>query len=63
MPRIAWLRFHSASVVSSIEALEAMPALETTMSTPPNASTAARNAPATASSEVTSPPTARPRSP
>ena len=41
MPRIAWLRFHSASVVSSIEALEAMPALETTMSTPPNCATAA----------------------
>ena len=44
MPRIAWLRSHSASVVSSIAALEATPALETTMSTPPNASTAAANA-------------------
>ena len=63
MPRIAWLRFHSASVVSSIDELEAMPALETTMSTPPKASTAAANAAATASSEVTSPATARPRSP
>ena len=41
MPRIAWLRFHSASVVSSIDELEAMPALETTMSTPPNCATAA----------------------
>ena len=28
MPRIAWLRFQSASVVSSIVALEAMPAFE-----------------------------------
>ena len=41
MPRIAWLRFHSASEVSSIEALDAIPALETTMSTPPNRETAA----------------------
>ena len=35
---------HSASVVSSIGALEATPAFETTMSTPPKASTAAANA-------------------
>ena len=33
-----WLRSHSASVVSSIGALDATPALETTMSTPPKAS-------------------------
>ena len=55
MPRIAWLRSHSASVVSSIGALEATPALDTTMSTPPKAPTAAWNAAATAASEVTSP--------
>ena len=35
---MSWLRSHSASVVSSSGALEAMPAFETTMSTPPNAS-------------------------
>ena len=44
MPRIAWLRFHSSSDVSSIGALEAMPAFDTTMSTPPNRSTAAASA-------------------
>ena len=44
MPRILWLRSHSASVVSSIGALEAMPAFDTTMSTPPYALTAAANA-------------------
>src|ERR1700749_355322 len=38
VPRIEWLRFHSSRLVSSIDAEEAMPALETTMSTPPNAS-------------------------
>ena len=48
MPSTDWLRSHSASVVSPIGALEAMPALETTMSTPPNASTAAAKASATA---------------
>ena len=63
MPRIAWLRFHSSSVVSSIGALDATPALETTTSTPPNASMAAAKACSTASSEVTSPPTPMPRSP
>ena len=63
MPRIAWLRSHSASVVSSIGALEATPALETTMSTPPKASMVASNAAVTARSDVTSPDTARPRSP
>ena len=50
MPRIAWLRSHSARVVSSIAALDATPAFETTMSTPPNAATAAPNASATESS-------------
>ena len=58
-----WLRFHSSSVVSSIAALEAMPAFETTMSTPPKRSTAAAKAAATASSLVTSPLTASPPSP
>ncbi len=60
MPRIAWLRFHSSSVVSSSAALDAMPAFETTMSMPPNSRTAAANASATAASDVTSPPTASP---
>ena len=57
------MRSHSASVVSSIAALDATPAFETTMSTPPKRSTAAANAAATESSLVTSPPTARPPSP
>ena len=63
MPRTAWLRSHSASVVSPIGALEAIPALETTMSTPPNRATASANARATAPSEVTSPLTEMPASP
>ena len=39
--RMRWLRSHSASEVSSIGELDAIPALETTMSTPPKRSTAA----------------------
>ena len=38
--RMLMLRFHSASEVSSIGAAEAMPALETQMSIPPNATAA-----------------------
>ena len=40
MPRIGVVALPLGSVVSSIGALDAMPALETTMSTPPNARTA-----------------------
>ena len=58
-----WLRSHSASEVSSSAALDATPALDTRMSTPPKRSTAAAKAAATASSLVTSPLTARPASP
>jgi hypothetical protein len=58
-----WLRFHSSSEVSSIAALDAMPALETTMSTPPKRSVAAAKAAVTAFSLVTSPLTASPLSP
>src|ERR687896_1607413 len=57
------MRSHSASVVASIGALEATPAFDTTTSTPPNAPTATANASLTASSSVTSPPTAAPASP
>ena len=48
------LRFHSASDVSSIGAAEAMPALETQMSMPPNARAASACSAITLSSSVTS---------
>ena len=63
VPRIEWLRSHSSSVVSSIGALEATPAFDTTMSTPPKASAARPNASRTASSFVTSPAAVAPASP
>ena len=48
------LRFQSSSEVSSNAAAEAMPALATTMSRPPKASSASWNAASTSASLVTS---------
>ena len=48
------LRFQRSRLVSSIGAAEAMPALETRMSSPPNSTAVAAKAAATAASEVTS---------
>src|SRR6185437_9489064 len=48
------LRFQSSSEVSSNAAAEAMPALQTTMSRPPNPTTASRVAASTLASLVTS---------
>ena len=57
MPRIAWLRSHSASVVSSIAALDATPGVGDDDVDAAEALHRGRERAATSSSEVTSPPT------